>query len=136
MRSVITGDSADNSGGPDLGPFHGDREQLAQVFTWFTLVLSAGVLIFPWFLAGIVELHHPLRSFRSGLPTSVAWLSFLDALGLILMLNYHTLYRRLSARIACGGQDAVFLDCVRHQVAAFGFSLLMLLLAVLTHPAK
>jgi hypothetical protein len=134
--NVITGDSLDNSGGPDLGPFHGDCEQHAQVFTWFTLALSAGVLLFPWFLAGMLELHHPLRSFRSGLPTSIAWLSSLDALGLILMLNYHTLYRRLSARIAVGGPDAVFLDGVRHQVAALGFSLLMLLIVVLAHPAK
>jgi hypothetical protein len=136
MKGVVTRDSLNDGGWTELDPFHGDTEQVAMLCTWITLVLAVCVLLFPWLLAGIVEVHHPDRSFRSALPMSITWLSFLDVLGLVPMWSYYTLYRRLSARIAAGGSDAAFLDKVRFQVATLVQSLMTLLILILMRLAK
>jgi hypothetical protein len=95
-------------------PFHGKREGYAKLYSVLAVAFALLDMALP-----LLGLHrkpglHVVRS----LAVVVACLS--------VMTTYFSVYKRLGRRIALGGEDAVFLDRMRRDIAFMVFSLLSL----------
>jgi hypothetical protein len=118
----------------DQVPFHGALEDYAKLYTWLVLIEAACLILFPWLFAWVHVLHHSRNYVSTLLPaTSAAWLAFVDVLGVVTAMGYYMLYKRLSARIAVGGADAVFMDGIRLSVASLGQGIIALFFLILMH---
>ncbi len=118
-RNLYRGTSA-----ADLGPFHGNHESNAVVYAWLTAIQAFMLFIFPWLVALTGALHH--HPGHRLLSMSLWQLCFMDSLGLTTACGYRVLWKRLSAKIAEGGEDAPFLDQVCFQLASLVQGLVIL----------
>jgi hypothetical protein len=105
---------ASNRSYASKAPFHGKREGYAKLYSVLAVVFALLDMALP-----LLGLHrrpelHVVRS----LAVAVGCFS--------VMMTYFNVYKRLGRRIALGGEDAVFLDRVRRDIAFMVFSLLSL----------
>ena len=103
----------------------GTGEGIAKVYTALAALATIAVLCIPW-LDILVRrgMHRHLHAWIEAVAANV--------ICLVLCLVYVQLYRGMSHRIAVGGNDAMYLDRVRLQLATFASGASTLALIVWT----
>jgi hypothetical protein len=112
--------------GDDLGPFHGNEEGYARIYTVLAGVSAVAVLAIPW--ANILLFYRH----RYGGQAGGYWANAVSAtvISVVVAMTYAGVYRRLGRMIARGGPDAIELDRLRRQLATFAAGVYFLVLVV------
>ena len=95
-------------------PFHGAQEGYAKLYSVLAVAFALIDMAMPWIGFHRKPLLHVVRGIS------------VDVMCVSAMMTYLNVYMRLSQRIALGGDDAIFLDRTRLQIASMVMNLLLL----------
>ncbi len=115
-------------------PFHGEKETHAAIFHVLAWVEAVYLLAGPWVLYLVVLYRGTGSHGHSHAPRP--GLLIPEAFGLIMLLEYQSIYGRLSRRIRQGGPDLQFLDQIRYLVSLLAAGVPILLIEAIIFSSR